>query len=216
MNHLPIFTLPNTVLFPGIVIPLHIFEERYKNLINDIKGFENRLILSYAEKQIGNDFVPKLHACVAEVLFIEELKDGKKNIVIEGVEYALLGRMEKSEGEYFISEYERYEINPATILNTEKMREMLSKRVKEISLLSLNFTSTSLELISDKQNIDRLINKIIYFFLFPHEEQQHLLEERYLESKFQYLKSYLDNVLSDIRHNMKTFNFPKSYSKKLN
>ncbi|PYS09733.1 MAG: ATP-dependent protease, partial [Acidobacteria bacterium] len=30
-----LFPLPNLVLFPGIVVPLHIFEDRYKLMVND-------------------------------------------------------------------------------------------------------------------------------------------------------------------------------------
>ena len=34
-DHLPIFPLPNVLLFPNMVLPLHIFEERYKRMVSD-------------------------------------------------------------------------------------------------------------------------------------------------------------------------------------
>jgi Lon protease-like protein len=42
-DQLPIFPLPNVLLFPNMVVPLHIFEERYKRMVNDcLQG--NRLL----------------------------------------------------------------------------------------------------------------------------------------------------------------------------
>src|SRR5882724_11446537 len=34
-DRLPIFPLPNVLLFPNMVVPLHIFEERYKRMVSD-------------------------------------------------------------------------------------------------------------------------------------------------------------------------------------
>jgi len=34
-QRLPIFPLPNVLLFPNMVLPLHIFEERYKRMVGD-------------------------------------------------------------------------------------------------------------------------------------------------------------------------------------
>jgi Lon protease-like protein len=34
-GHIPIFPLPNVLLFPNMVVPLHIFEERYKRMVSD-------------------------------------------------------------------------------------------------------------------------------------------------------------------------------------
>jgi Lon protease-like protein len=216
MTQAPLFTLPNTVLFPGIVLPLHIFEDRYKNLVDDIGIFNKQFILSFAEKEIRHDYIPQKHACLAKILYIEELNDGKKNIVIEGLNYVKLGNMHISNGQYVVTEYEPYSINHTSRVDHAIMRRELTRLVKRISLLSLNYTTTTLELVTAAHEIDHLINKVIYFYLFPYEEQQHMLEERSLEAKFQYIHAYLKAVLRDLRHNIKSFDFPKSFSKKLN
>lgn len=216
MTKAPLFTLPNTVLLPGIVLPLHIFEERYRNMVNDIEDFGNKFILSFAEKEVNKDYVPQKHACLAEVLYIEELPDGKKNIVIEGLEYVTLGNFDTSDRKYYLAEFEEYNVDKTSTISHEEMRKEITYLVKKISLLSLNFTTTTLELVTGDQNIDHLLNKVVYFYLFPYEEQQNMLEERFLEHKFKYMFAYLSAVLRDIKKNTKTLNFPKSMAKKLN
>lgn len=68
------------VLLPGEVVPLHIFEERYKLLVNERRdgGEEFGVVLSEDEtvREIG------CTAAVVEVL--EELPDGRMNILVEG------------------------------------------------------------------------------------------------------------------------------------
>lgn len=67
------------VLLPGEVVPLHIFEERYKLLINERRtGGEFGVVLSEDEtvREIG------CTAAVVEIL--EELPDGRMNILVEG------------------------------------------------------------------------------------------------------------------------------------
>ncbi len=67
------------VLLPGEVVPLHIFEERYKLLVNERRGGgEFGVVLSEDEtvREIG------CTAAVVEVL--EELPDGRMNILVEG------------------------------------------------------------------------------------------------------------------------------------
>jgi len=36
VRRLPLFPLPETVVFPGLLIPLYIFEERYKQMVRDL------------------------------------------------------------------------------------------------------------------------------------------------------------------------------------
>ena len=48
VRELPIFPLP-VVLFPGMPMPLHIFEERYRKMLSDIRAADNLFGLSYLD-----------------------------------------------------------------------------------------------------------------------------------------------------------------------
>ena len=81
---IPLFPLPNVVLFPGVMLPLHIFEERYKTMIDrsveDNSPFGVVLFTGSAETASTIQRVG-VFGRVAEV---ERLDDGRMNILVEG------------------------------------------------------------------------------------------------------------------------------------
>jgi Lon protease-like protein len=84
---LPIFPL-NTVLFPGQRLPLHIFEERYKLMINTC--IEDRLpfgiCLIRQGREVGGGARPFETGTTAHIREVQRLEDGKLNIVCIGGE----------------------------------------------------------------------------------------------------------------------------------
>lgn len=85
VRELPIFPLP-VVLFPGMPMPLHIFEERYRKMFSDIRAADNLFGLSYLDTGAGKETPPAGHiGCVAEVTETQALPDGRSNILAVGV-----------------------------------------------------------------------------------------------------------------------------------
>jgi uncharacterized protein len=86
---LPLFPL-GTVLFPGVVLPLHIFEERYRQLVRDLlDGPEPRqfgVIAIRHGRETGIDGVQALYeiGCIAEVRQVERHEDGRYDLVTVG------------------------------------------------------------------------------------------------------------------------------------
>lgn len=82
-KRISIFPLAGALLFPGMHLPLHIFEERYKALINDAMA-RDRQIGMIQPKEEGNQ--PALFdiGCMGKIIDIEALEDGRFNIVLEG------------------------------------------------------------------------------------------------------------------------------------
>ncbi len=83
-KRISIFPLAGALLFPGMHLPLHIFEERYRALINDAMA-RDRQIGMIQPKTDGD--VPQLFdvGCVGKIIDIEAMDDGRFNIVLEGV-----------------------------------------------------------------------------------------------------------------------------------
>jgi uncharacterized protein len=89
-NLLPIFPLPSVVLFPGVFLPLHIFEPRYRDMVADALSTD-RLIgmaLLRAGWEADYDGRPPVFGvgCTAVVTHCERLPDGRFNIILRGLD----------------------------------------------------------------------------------------------------------------------------------
>ncbi|MCK7478816.1 MAG: LON peptidase substrate-binding domain-containing protein [Candidatus Moduliflexus flocculans] len=82
---------PDVVLFPGVFLPLHIFELRYREMVKDTprRGPAHRHLAAPAG--LGSRHAegrPAIYpvGCVGLISHIEELSDGRYNLVLRGVE----------------------------------------------------------------------------------------------------------------------------------
>ena len=76
----------NTVLFPSMVLPLHIFEERYKLMINNCLAQDKPfgVVLIYSGSEVGDSAIPHPVGTVARIANWEWLPDGRMNILTAG------------------------------------------------------------------------------------------------------------------------------------
>ncbi len=106
----PLFPL-GTVLYPGLVLPLNIFEERYRQLVRDLlDGPEPRnfgVIAIRQGRETGVTGVSALYevGCLAEVREVTELPDGRFELETVGTERFRLLRIEDS-SPYLVGEVE--------------------------------------------------------------------------------------------------------------
>ncbi len=86
VRELPLFPLP-LVLFPGVPLPLHIFEPRYRQMLNDVRASNNFFGLSYFDSSVSEkELPPPGHVgCMAEVGESQPLPDGRSNILTVGL-----------------------------------------------------------------------------------------------------------------------------------
>ena len=87
---LPIFPLPNVVLFPNVFLPLHIFEPRYLDMVTD--ALEGDRIIGMVLLRPGweGDYEgrPPVYpvGCAGLITHAERMADGRYNIVLRGLE----------------------------------------------------------------------------------------------------------------------------------
>lgn len=91
-DRLPLFPL-GAVLFPGLLLPLHVFEQRYRDLVDDLLALpesERRFgVVAIREgREVGADGVTALHAvgCSAAVRRVQSFADGTHELVTLGVD----------------------------------------------------------------------------------------------------------------------------------
>ncbi len=89
---IPIFPLPNVVLFPGMPLPLHIFEPRYRAMVRDaMRGARLIGMVLLRDQEPGGAEVFG-QGTVGELVRVEELPDGRFNIVLRGLREFVIHR----------------------------------------------------------------------------------------------------------------------------
>jgi Lon protease-like protein len=91
LESIPVFPLPNAVLFPEQRMPLHIFEPRYRQMVRDALASQPYLVLACIPA--GDDgAVPALPpiATIGRIVAHQRLSDGRFNLVLEGLVRAAL------------------------------------------------------------------------------------------------------------------------------
>jgi Lon protease-like protein len=85
---IPIFPLPDVVLFPNTMLPLHIFEPRYRQMVQDCLAGDKRLAMGLLKPGWEKDYYgrPPIHtiAGAGEIVQHEELSDGRFNVLVQG------------------------------------------------------------------------------------------------------------------------------------
>jgi uncharacterized protein len=85
---LPIFPLPDVVLFPHTTLPLHVFEPRYRQMVQECLAGDRRLAMALLKSGWEKDYYgrPPVHpiAGAGEIVHHEELSDGRFNILVRG------------------------------------------------------------------------------------------------------------------------------------
>ena len=102
---LPLFPL-GTVLFPGLLLPLHIFEDRYRQLVRDLterpEPRQFGVIAIRQGRETGVDGIQALHeiGCIATLRHVQPLEDGRYDVVTVGTQRFRLAGLDDSKA-YF-------------------------------------------------------------------------------------------------------------------
>src|SRR4051794_34377802 len=89
LSALPLFPVPNVGLLPRAILPLHVFEERYKQMTADVLGDDDQRIAmallrpGWEQNYYGKPAIEPV-VCVGLILSHEKLPDGKYNFLLQG------------------------------------------------------------------------------------------------------------------------------------
>lgn len=176
----PIFPLPNAVLFPKTLMPLHIFEERYRTMTREaLKGDGQIAIVLLREGwEVDYDNAPAVHevVCVGRIENYEELEEGKYNIVLAGVHRARLIR-EVQRFPYRLAEVEPLDDTAADELQVDVMgrHNHLGGLFTRFTELATAGKYRAVELVP-QLGFEALVNMVASTLNLPAEEKQMLLE----------------------------------------
>lgn len=89
-GRIPVFPLPNVVLFPKTYLPLHIFEPRYRDMVSDAAISGQCIGMALLKEGWEPDYYghPPVFpmGCVGRLVSVQPLADGRSNILLQGLE----------------------------------------------------------------------------------------------------------------------------------
>jgi Lon protease-like protein len=180
---IPLFPLPNCVLFPGVVQPLHIFEPRYKEMIANALDGPGLLALGLLKEGWEKNYhgKPPVHEilCLGKIVAHEQVEDGKYNLLLHGVARArMIG--EDAKGAYRTANLQPVEesspqLPPSVALQLQRkvLRELFSKT----ALKELTITASLEALFEESLGAGRLVDALSFTLVQDVAMKQRLLEE---------------------------------------
>jgi Lon protease-like protein len=119
---LPLFPL-DVVLFPGTLLPLHIFEPRYRQMLADCLKGESRFgIVGPGREAEAPD--EGAVGCAAEVRASEQLPDGRSNILAVGGPRFVVRRVLDDPAPYHVGLVEEFDEQPGTLPPAEQLGQL--------------------------------------------------------------------------------------------
>ena len=173
---IPIFPLPNVVLFPGVFLPLHVFEERYREMVKDTLT-EDRLIGMTLLKpgwDQNADGQPAVYpvGCVGLISHIEDLEDGRYNLVLRGVEKFRITREEE-----LTRAYRRATVDYLAEQMTASDREIVRRQRHTLERLLSAVSDAPDQPFPSNLSDDEVINALAQYLDLEPIERQALLEQ---------------------------------------
>jgi uncharacterized protein len=200
---IPIFPLPNVVLFPGVPLPLHIFEPRYRAMVRDAAAAHEIIGMTL----LRGDWQRAYHenpdvfeiGCAGKIVNAEPLPDGKFNILLHGMREFNIQRhiIERA--------YRQAEIR----WRTATPRALEPRCRARLTVLLTEFVGTKAalpaqRLLNDPSLSDELlVNFFCYALEIPALEKQGLLEAPTLAERAERLREIVEFHLEEVRLGLK-------------
>lgn len=193
VRELPLFPLPEVVLFPGRPLPLHVFEFRYRIMMNTILDDDRRFGVLMVDPARGD--IAKV-GCCAEVIRFQRLPDDRMKMLTVGQQrFRLLEYVR--EKPYRVGLVEWIEDKPPT-QDLRPLARDVEKLLRDVVHLSAKLTDQKIELPDDLPSLPRELSYWIAGNLYGvAAEQQSLLE---MEDTYTRLQRELEILTSTRSH----------------
>ena len=175
---LPIFPLPNVVLFPNVFLPMHIFEPQYRQMTADALAGDRIIGMVVLKPGHEADYegTPPVYptGCSGLITHSEKLDDGRYNLVLRGIEkFSIQSEEPPAPGRL----YRNAVISPIHETVTDAHRLTLrTERVKLQTLLEEHYSGMAEARLPEAMPDEDLINALAQYLEFDPMERLALLE----------------------------------------
>jgi Lon protease-like protein len=199
-KHVPVMPLPGALLFPHALLPLYIFEPRYRQMLQHAlthhRMFCVALIKPYfAEWQSPADFfhtagIGLIRACV-------ERSDGTSNLILQGLERVRFTGFEQ-ETPFPIATIDRLESESATTVETEALGAKVLELYANLKHDGRQLPAKVDRYLAELRDLEMLADLVASTFVNDPWRRQRVLEERSLNQRLRLLIKYLHDEIGNV------------------
>ena len=215
----PLFPLPNVVLFPKAILPLHIFEERYKAMTADALAGRKRIAMALLQQGWEKDYYsrPAVHpvVCVGRILQHERLEDGRFNFLLQGTHRARIIREltvrkdgDTADRPYRLAVLQPLEESVADPGEIADRRETLRAAFFESAYAQTPLGEKFGDLITSTLPTGDLVDLMAFHFVEDVAAKQQMLVETSLARRMKLLEKSLEPLTAEAWAGRKVFSKP--------
>lgn len=187
-QRITIFPLPGVILFPGLQLPLHMFEPRYKAMVTDAMARDRQIgmIQPLGTGSSDDSGKPALYAmgCLGRIADVEVLDDGRYNVILDGIARFKLLRELDVKTPFRQIEGELIEESPADLELAQSDRDALESEARAFA--DAQGYKVDWESVASLDNMS-MVNGVAQIAPFDSAAKQALLEARNLTERAQLL-----------------------------
>lgn len=193
----PLFPLPNVVLLPTAILPLHIFEERYKTMTRHALAGDRLIAMALLTPGWEKDYYQKPAiepiVCVGTIVSHEQLPDGKFNLLLQGHTRA---RIVREVGDEL---YRQAQINPlrdseVLEIDLSDQRARLLRSFSEGPLASSPIAHQFVKMIDSPMRTDKIADLVAFNFIESIEIKQRLLAENDVRKRVELVLAVIEKM----------------------
>jgi Lon protease-like protein len=191
-----LFPLPNVVLFPHLVLPLHIFEPRYRQMTTDALAGDRLVALAHLQPGWESDYegLPEVHpiACLGRIQTEQRLPDGRFNLQLRGLTRIRIVQEIDSGKLYRSAQVEMLQEQRARPEVDQKLRSKLLEVVPSWSQSHGPAADVFPKVIQSNLPLGIVCDVLGFSLPLPVEFKQELLEKLSVESRVRILLTHLE------------------------
>jgi uncharacterized protein len=193
MSPLPLFPL-NLVLFPGALLPLHVFEPRYRELLSDAVAGDH--MFGILPPNDAGTVSPGTVGCVARIRAVEPRPDGRSHIIVSGEERFLVQRLIPSPKPYLLADIETIaDLPESQVASTGQIQTLRDLGLRYIAALEVMEEAEKEAVFSDDPGL--LSFQIAALIDWSHPNKHHFLEIRSAMERVTRLLHALPTLVED-------------------
>ena len=202
MYELALFPL-NTVLFPGTPLQLHIFEERYKQLIGECITHQKPfgvVLIRRGDEALGALADPFRIGCSANIIEVEHLEQGRMNITAIGKNRFRILSLDSQSNPYLVGMVDNYPVLEQALDTLQPTASRLQTRLERYLRLLVDAGLIELDTQHLPANPLLLANLAATLLQVPALQKQQLLSIHDAQSLIDRLNNIYNREIALTRH----------------